>query len=234
MGMRAAAAGALCKSRSARRSRRAAGCRTRSFCARLGRPADSAHARAVYGSAGAARFLLCPGRVLALVQRVDTQSPGRRIVRVMANHPVKTAWILVAHRAGAAIYESHGAGLPLARVADIDNPAGRLKAIEVDSDRPGRAFDRVGGGRHSMSVEDGVPEHLARAFVNQLAVRLERGRLDHAFERLVLVAPPKLLGSLRAALPEALRALLVAELPKDLARSDGDQVREALSDRVLV
>lgn len=150
------------------------------------------------------------------------------------NNTTKTTWILVAHRAGAVLYASHGSGLPLARVVEIENPDGRLKAGDVESDRPGRAFDRVGGGRHSMSVEEAVPEHLARAFVQQLVERLERGRLDHAFGRFALIAPPKLLGQLRAALPDSLRTLLVAALAKDLARSDAAGVREHLRDQVLL
>jgi protein required for attachment to host cells len=85
-----------------------------------------------------------------------------------------------------------------------------------------------------MSVEEEVPEQVARAFAQDLIERLERGRLEHAFERVVLVAPPKLLGALRAALPEQLRALVVAVLPKDLPRSDGETVREQLSELVMV
>jgi protein required for attachment to host cells len=150
------------------------------------------------------------------------------------NNTTKTTWILVAHRAGAVIYASHGRGLPLARVVEIENPDGRLKASDIETDRPGRAFDRVGGGRHSMSLEDGVPVQLARAFVQQLVERLERGRMEHAFGALALIAPPKLLGRLRAALPDSLRALLVAALAKDLMRSDADGVREHLSDLVLL
>ena len=75
---------------------------------------------------------------------------------------------------------------------------------------------------------------MDRAFAAQLVERLERGRLDRAFQRFVLIAPPKLLGKLRSALPESLRALLAATLPGYLARGDGDEVREQLSDLVLV
>jgi protein required for attachment to host cells len=150
------------------------------------------------------------------------------------NNNGKTAWILVANRAGAVLYASHGTGVPLARIAEIDHPAGRLKPSDVESDRPGRAFDRVGGGRHSMSVEDAVPEQVMRAFASQLVARLERGRLEHAFDRFVLVASPRLLGELRGALPESLRPLLAGTLSKDLARSDGEDVRTHLADVVLV
>jgi protein required for attachment to host cells len=104
----------------------------------------------------------------------------------------------------------------------------------VQSDRPGRAFNRVGGGRHAHSAEEGFTEHEARAFVSELSARLERGRSEHAFERLVLVAPPKLLGKLRAALPDTLSALVAATLPKDLAHGSDDDLRARLADLILV
>jgi protein required for attachment to host cells len=151
----------------------------------------------------------------------------------MNNH-TKTTWILVAHRAGAILFQSHGPGVPLARIAQIQNPRGRLKAGEVDADRPGRAFDRHGGGRHTHSREESAPDRIESAFALQLAERLEHGRVESAFDRLVLIAPPKMLGKLREALSEPLRGLLVTSLAKDLAHSDGEQVRAHVRELALV
>jgi protein required for attachment to host cells len=150
------------------------------------------------------------------------------------NKHTKTTWILVAHRAGAVLLQSRGSGLPLERIAEISNPRGRLKAGDVDADRPGRAFDRYGGGRHAHATEQSVPDHIEAAFVSQLVDRLEQGRADSAFERLVLVAPAKMLGKLRETLSAPLRGLLVASLAKDLAHSDDQHVREHLLELVLV
>jgi protein required for attachment to host cells len=150
------------------------------------------------------------------------------------NNNSHTTWILVAHRSGAVVYESRGPGRPLHSVMQLRNPRGRLKSSQVLADRPGRSFDRRGGGRHSLSTEESVPEHIARTFVGKIVERLELARTKAGFERLVLVAPPKMLGQLREALSEALRALLIAELPKDLAHSDGDQVRKQLAELAFV
>jgi protein required for attachment to host cells len=150
------------------------------------------------------------------------------------NKHTKTTWILVAHRAGAVLLQSHGPGLPLERVARVPNPRGRLKAGDVDADRPGRAFDRHGGGRHAHSTEHSVPDHIEAAFVSQLVDRLEQGRAHSAFERLVLIAPAKMLGKLHETLSEPLRGLLVASLPKDLPHSDDEQVRQHLLELALV
>jgi protein required for attachment to host cells len=151
----------------------------------------------------------------------------------MNNHS-HTTWIVVAHRGGAVVYESRGPGRPLGSVLQLRNPRGRLKSSQMQSDRPGRSFDRRGDGRHALSAQESAPDHIARAFVSELAERLEHARTEDRFDRLVLVAPPKTLGQLRGALSEALRALLIAELPKDLAHSDGDQVRKQLAELALV
>lgn len=145
----------------------------------------------------------------------------------MIKHPRPT-WILVAHRTGASVYESPAQGEPLQNIETLTHPEGRLKASEVESDRPGRSFDRVGGGRHSLSSEESVPDHIERAFALQLAERLEQGRRAHAFDRLVLIAPPRLLGMLRDALSTSLQALVVASVDKDLTRLDSNALREEL------
>jgi protein required for attachment to host cells len=151
----------------------------------------------------------------------------------MNNH-TKTTWILVAHRAGAVLYQSHGPGVPLACIEQIRNPRGRLKAGELDADKPGRAFDRYGGGRHAYSRQQSGPDHVDAAFAVQLAERLEHARIESSFERLILIAPAKMLGKLREALAEPLRGMVVASLAKDLGHSDGDQVRTQLRDLALV
>lgn len=46
----------------------------------------------------------------------------------------------------------------------------------------------------------------------------------------VLVAPPKVLGDLRAAMPKTLRALVVGELSKDLTKHPVDQIERILAE----
>jgi protein required for attachment to host cells len=53
-------------------------------------------------------------------------------------------------------------------------------------------------------------------FVRQLADRLAEALAEGRFGRLVLVAPPRVLGELRAVLAEKVRATIVREVDKDL------------------
>lgn len=58
-----------------------------------------------------------------------------------------------------------------------------------------------------------------RRFAHTLAHVLERGHGQQAFGRLVLVAPPKLLGELRENLSRGLQGAIVSEVHKDYSHS---------------
>ena len=46
---------------------------------------------------------------------------------------------------------------------------------------------------------------------------LDRARIDHTYDQLVLVAPPRFLGALRKELHKEVEKLVADELPKDLS-----------------
>lgn len=126
-----------------------------------------------------------------------------------------TTWILVAHRGGARLLANTGPGKGLQLVEDIPHPDGRLKDGDINADRPGRAFDIVGAGRHSMSKEQSPTERIAEQFAKALVERLQQGRNENRYGALVLVAEPRFLGELRAALDAPTAALVTATLDKD-------------------
>lgn len=129
---------------------------------------------------------------------------------------MSTTWILVAHRSGARFFSSHGPHTELSLVEDIPHAEGRLRAGDIDADRPGRVHDRVGEQRHGVSSEESPTEHLAVEFAKALAERLKTAHESGQFERLVLVAGPKFLGHLRAALDAPTAATVTASLDKNL------------------
>lgn len=125
------------------------------------------------------------------------------------------SWILVANRTGARILDKQGSTFNLRET--IAHEAGRRRDRDVDSDRQGRAFDRIGGNRHALSSSETPHDHDAKAFARELAERLRADRLQQRFERLVLVAEPRFLGLLRAALDEGTARTVIGTVPKDLA-----------------
>jgi protein required for attachment to host cells len=125
-------------------------------------------------------------------------------------------WILVAHRGGARLFENKGPGKGLNLLHDIPHPEGRLKNKEIGSDRPGRSFDSHGQGRHALSTEQEPTAHVAEQFAKQLSSILDDGRNQQRYRKLVLVAEPRFLGNLRAALSSPTAALVTATVDKDL------------------
>ena len=125
-------------------------------------------------------------------------------------------WILVAHRGGARLFENLGPDTGLTLVEAIPHPEGRLQNQEINADRPGRSFDSMGHGRHSMGKEVEPTEQLAQRFAKKLSEKLDLARAEHRFSKLMLVAEPRFLGQLRDALPPHTAALVSATLDKDL------------------
>ncbi|MEM7433620.1 MAG: host attachment protein [Myxococcota bacterium] len=133
-----------------------------------------------------------------------------------------TTWVLVAHDAGARLFENRGPGKGLVLLERIEHADGRQSDQEFDADRPGRSFRRNAGDarRSAMSRSEGPRDRAVADHARRLASKLEDGRVADLFERLVLVAPPKFLGRLRGALDEPTARCVVGSLDKDLAASD--------------
>jgi len=107
----------------------------------------------------------------------------------------------------------------------MQNPGATLREQDVYSDRPGRAFDRFGPGRHAMSPEETGRQHGLQIFAHDIAQRLAKDFSAGRFSQLVLVAEPSLLGLLRRKLSAPLKRSLCFEVPKNPADFDRERLR---------
>lgn len=114
---------------------------------------------------------------------------------------------------------------PLQWLSKLANESARLHERDLETDRPGTSFDRVGPGRHSVGGERSTQRHHQERFAKRIVDELERARTNHEFDRLVLMAEPRMLGLLRDAMPETSRSTVVAELAKDLVHLDAEAIR---------
>lgn len=130
-------------------------------------------------------------------------------------------WILVAHEAGARLFESPGPGKGLELIEEIDHPEGRERDGDLVSDRPGRSFRKNSGDtrRASMGSSEGPHDRAVANFARDLAQKLQQGRVQNQSQRFVLVAPPRFLGLLRSSLDGPTGQLVVGSIHKDLARA---------------
>jgi protein required for attachment to host cells len=139
----------------------------------------------------------------------------------------KGTWILVADGAKALFLENitdaQNPNLVVRRVEEQDNPPNR----EQQSDRPGRMPDPGPGQRSGLAEADWHRLEEAR-FAADAADILYRMAHRGAFDRLVLVAPPRTLGELRRHLHKEVASRVVAEIAKDLTNHPGDKLEKVL------
>lgn len=147
-----------------------------------------------------------------------------------------TTWILVAHDAGARLFENNGPGKGIELIEEIEHPEGRERDRDIISDRPGRSFRKNSGDprRAAMSRSEGPRERVVSDFARSLAQRLQQARVENQCRRVVLVAPPRFLGLLRSALDAPTAQLVVGSLDKDLASAKEAELIERLGEIIAV
>jgi len=99
---------------------------------------------------------------------------------------------------------------------------------EQGTDRPGRFHARVGPRR--SAVENTDWHRLAEErFAVEIAQALYRLAHTNRFQRLVVVAPSRVLGTLRKALHKEVRDRLAGEVPKEVASYSLNDLRSELA-----
>ena len=134
-----------------------------------------------------------------------------------------TTWAAVADGAKALILVNEGTdaqpSLTVLTKAELENPPAR----EQGSDRPGRRADSGPGQRSAMETTDWHEFEESR-FVRDFAERLNRAAARGRFDRLILAAPPKVLGLLRPVLSAEVTDRLAAEIASDLTGHPVDEI----------
>ena len=146
-------------------------------------------------------------------------------------------WVLVADGEKALFLVNAGdEDIPVLNVTGTEtheSPATR----EQGADRPGRfsdgpEFAGIGGGEgHAQrsAVQDTDWHMLEKArFADELAEMLYKRAHDNAFQRIVLVAPPNILGALRGRIHQEVANRVVGEVDKTLTNHPVDEIARIL------
>lgn len=97
------------------------------------------------------------------------------------------------------------------RVMEHRNPSNR----EHGTDKPGR-YAGPNGTSRSASQETDRHQQAEDRFAVEVAEVLYKKAHVHDFERLIVVAPPRTLGTMRQAFRKEVATKVTAEIPKDL------------------
>ncbi|MDO8838217.1 MAG: host attachment protein [Parvibaculum sp.] len=137
-------------------------------------------------------------------------------------------WILVADGQKARFLASEKRNEdPVAALPDMTvlNPPTR----EQGTERPGRVFESTGARRSAYEPPTDLHRQAKRDFARAVAETLLEKTREGAFDKLIIVAPPEMLGDLRAAMAPETKALLIGERAKDYTQLTPREIKEQLS-----
>ena len=143
-------------------------------------------------------------------------------------------WILIADGGRARVLAANEPGGALTRVPGLECEADLPASRDIVSDKLPRAHDSVGPGRHAIEPRTDPREQLKEGFVASVAAMIDERALRGEVERLIVVAPPKVLGQLRAELSSRVKAIVVGEVGKDLTKVPDHEVASHLPDDVRI
>jgi protein required for attachment to host cells len=141
----------------------------------------------------------------------------------------RTTWILVCDASRARLFSDTSPNRSYALLATFEHPEARQHVSDLVADAQGRkpvggsrgagVNGRPGGffGRPGTEQENSPKEVEALKFARDLAAALERGLDDHAYDAVVVAAPPRFLGRLLETISEQVRRRLARTIDKDLS-----------------
>lgn len=140
-------------------------------------------------------------------------------------------WILLADAHGARLLQG---SRPFTALEAVDGvcvvPVSRHHfRHEIGADRPGRVYSTADGRRAAVEPAEDALRAEERAFAEDLAKQLNDAARAGRYDRLIIAAPPTMLGDIRNVLGASARARLNATLNKDLVQVP----TEDLSPRLL-
>ncbi len=125
-------------------------------------------------------------------------------------------WVAVSDGARYRIFSCRRLGGPLKEIVSGASADAQTPTRDLGSERPGRNQASPRQARHAFANKVDWHDQAEKQLAHDVAVRLNQGYARKAFQRLVLIAPPKTLGDIRADLQLKGLGDNLIDLDKDL------------------
>jgi protein required for attachment to host cells len=129
-------------------------------------------------------------------------------------------WFCVADAGHARIKEATVLTTPLPTVTTLKHEAYEHGRFE----EAGKGQESATSAHHGFQDAEGPIRREKREFAHVVADYLNDAAMRGAFQKLVLAAPPKFLGDLRAALGAKTRGMVSGEIHKDLTKESDTEL----------
>ncbi len=138
------------------------------------------------------------------------------------------SWVVVCDGAKALIMQNAGdaqlMNLKVEETLSQPNEADR----EIGTDKPGRTYSADGTSGSAVAETD-WHDQAETQFLKEVATKLDEIVHDRNGSHIILVAPPRALGTLRTCLSADAQAAISAEVPKDYTNLPVDQIERRLA-----
>ncbi len=141
----------------------------------------------------------------------------------------KTTWVMVADAGHARVLAKAGPKEHLAQVAGLEFEHANPKSSDLGRDSLPRTFDSMGPGRHAVAPKSDPHRAEKRHFAKELAETLDSGFESKAFDELIIIAPPQMIGDLRPMLSDGVKSRLKQEILLDLAKAPISEIERRLT-----
>ena len=142
-------------------------------------------------------------------------------------------WILVSNASDAALYVNVRPG-ELVLLRRFDHSASRAKnrdlTTSINGRKPGGGLNAYGSPGAEPHTEPKAVEH--QRFARELAAEVNAGQMQHAYDRLIVFAPPHFLGLLRPNLNPEVRSNLEISVDKDLTHLPERDLSEVVAQTI--
>ena len=116
----------------------------------------------------------------------------------------------------------------LEAVPDMAFEAEPLEAYKADHDQLGSVSGSATSARRTVEHPD-LRKEIKFRFMQSVAAALKQAEKDGRFDRLIVAAPPRMLGALRASLEPSIANRIEAEIHKDLTKCSAGELQAHLT-----
>jgi protein required for attachment to host cells len=140
-------------------------------------------------------------------------------------HKAPRIWILVADRRRARLFKKQG------KIFEFLGEVlpGKTGHTDLSNASIGNVVSSAGGSvHHQYAPHMNASRHDELYFARELGAWMDEAAAGKAFDRLVLVAPPRLLGELRQAFTDRVLSCVTADVHKELTQLSEQELAEEL------
>lgn len=146
--------------------------------------------------------------------------------------PQRTTWFLIADGSRMRLFESRGHKEPWDLIDSKEVEKARKPSRELGRERPGRGHKTGPDSRFAMNGSE-PHDKLEGEFLGDLARMLNKSAHEEKFDQLVLAAPPRALGVMRAKFQPHLTAKYIGVFDKDLTNMPDNDLIDYFKERLV-